>query len=184
MQKRIFITLIGSFFYLVIFSQSETQLSKKEIRQLPKIQLKQGEQNYPASRFFSIKNDTVTLFTQLMDQKTGFFYTKEKVDLNNFDHISILDKKGAKQKTILFSAALGVGAFWGVKWLTKARKEDINPFASFDQPRNNGVLEGVIGGTIAASLGMIISPYIFKIKINLNKDKSEAVRLLKKHNLD
>ena len=173
--------LISSALILLIFSNSYSQrneeLTKKEIYSFSKIQLFKNNQATSPAYFQYIDNDTLNVFTELMDKEKGFFLTESQFNLKDFDRITIKDKKSRIRNSFIVSSVLGVSTFFVVKSISKTDAQDALSNALDIRP-NSGNLEGVIGGTLAASLGLIVSQNLFKININLNKERTKAIRIL------
>ncbi|MDG2448947.1 MAG: hypothetical protein P8M34_04900 [Saprospiraceae bacterium] len=161
------------------------EISKKQIRKLSKIHLFSGKKAYSESFLKGIRGDSLSLYTPLYHEQSGLFYTPSKVDFNNFDRATIINKRSRIRNVVVAATTLGVASFFATKAIAKAGPgrrfvaPGIDP--RVNRPLNSGNIEGIMAGVIGAGLGMLIGEKFFKKNINFNEDRRKAKRIIRSH---
>ena len=162
-------------------SKNELNLKPKEIKKLTMIQLEgKDEKKFPDSYLLGMRDERLILATDIATNWTDkSLYVKSEVNLRNYTHLTMLNRKEKHRKMAIWGAIFGAAGYYFVQSNAAPTEREARNKILLGQDTNNGVIEGVIGGITGAGFGMIVGRFLAKRRINLRKHRTKAVRKIK-----
>lgn len=174
MKYYIVIVLVSLAFTLS--AQSPLPVKPKNTNHL--IELQKNKSKLPKSFFGGIEGDSLTLFSEIALVHGFKDYKKQAYSLNDFDYITIKNKKAHTIGATIAGTVVGIGSFLIAKNL--AKEEDNLNINILNQPGRSGIVEGVLAGTAGAGLGVLFYNVFANKKHDLTKDKEKVKKKLGK----
>lgn len=174
MKYYIVLVLLGIAFTLS--AQSPLPIKPKNMNH--SIELQKNKSKLPKSFFGGIEGDSLTLYSEIALVHGFKDYKKQAYSLNDFDYITIKNKRAHTIGATITGTVVGLGSFFIVKSIAKEDKDaNIN---ILNQPGRSGVVEGVLAGSAGAGLGVLLYNVFANKRYNLKADKDKVKKKLSK----
>lgn len=161
-------------------SNNQLKLKPKEIKKLTFIQLQGKDKMFPDSYLLGMRDNNLILATDIARQWTDkTLFVKSEVNLKNYDYLTMINRGEKHRKMAIWGAVFGAVGYYIAQKNSQPTAYEVRNKTILGQPTNSGVMEGIMGGITGVGFGMIIGGQLAKRRVNLNRQKTKAVRKLK-----
>lgn len=168
----IFSSLCGS-----SLAQGGKVVKEKKVNKSVVIELEDYREKFYKSYFKKLKGENLLLVSEIPDYQSVSF-EETMVDLNDFDYIKINNKKETFKKSMISGLILGTATFFIVK--SAAKSETFDRQTAFLKIGSSGTTEGLIAGSAAFGIGLIVYDSIFNRRLKIEDNKKEILKKLKR----
>lgn len=180
--------LIYSFCILGLFAFSADISAQKKVRIKPEdvakisiVKMEVGDRTFPASMLYSVGRRSMTVVKTSIDVSTGKeFYLPVEIDINEFDHITIYNRKRKRWGMLIGGVTMGLASYFVANQFTNKRL-NAPSIEILGQEPQTGFVEPFVAGILGAGVGVILGDLLSPVRINVKKNRREAYEKLKRY---
>ncbi|RLD22037.1 MAG: hypothetical protein DRI69_02420 [Bacteroidetes bacterium] len=183
MSKLIFFfCLLGLFAFTTdATAQKKVRIKPEDRGDISMVKMEVGDRVFPKSMLYRVHRKTMTVVKTSMDVSTGEeFYIPVEIDINEFDYITIYNRKRKRIGMLIGGVSLGLASYFVADQLSN-KSLDQPSIEILGQAPQTGFIEPIVAGILGGGIGVILGDILSPLRINVKKDRKEAYEKLKRY---
>ena len=181
-MQRIVLLAIILLSCTVVNAQRKVRIKPADLKKVSYVKLKTAEKEFPKLILYKTTRKDLTVVRHTMEDATGRdVFMPHTVAIDEFDHITIYNKKRRIWGQIIGGVGLGATAYFVTDQIVGGNDVDQITIELLGQSPESNFIEPIVAGIIGAGVGVILGEMLSPIRINVKKDRKLAYEKLRKY---
>ncbi len=185
LMLRYLFFLFTLLYQLNLLAQTNTDslYHPKEVGKLAIIDLYADDKSFPTSYLYGMSGDNLVLLTDVSSWREPPIYAKSKIRIEHYKYMTVTSRKEKIKNSLIWGTIIGSVSFYLSREMTRTQPgEQRVAKAITGQAGHDGIIPGFIGGVTGFGIGIVIGQHLSKRKVDLQNQKTSALRYLRDFN--
>ncbi len=181
-MQKFLLLIIAMLAFTAVQAQRNIRIKPADLKKVNYVKLETAEKEFPKLILYKASRNDITVVRHTVDDATGKdYFMPHEVAIDEFEYITIYNKKRRIWSQIIGGVGLGAAAYFVTDQIVGASDLDQNNIEILGQAPETNFMEPIVAGIIGTGVGVILGELLSPIRINVNKDRKAAYQKLRKY---
>lgn len=163
-------------------AQRNIRIKPADLKKVNYVKLETAEKEFPKLILYKTSRQDITVVRHTTEDATGKeIFMPHQVAIDEFDYITIYNKKRRIWSQIIGGVGLGLTAYFVTEQIVGGPDVDQPNIEILGQAPESNFMEPIVAGIIGTGVGVILGEIFSPIRINVKKDRKAAYQKLRKY---